>query len=100
MRFHVPQFIEKESKLIGPLTLRQFLWFLAGATVFGIAYLIFTGTALVIAGAIIAAATGSLAYLKINEVPLPDYVRQAFVFALTDKKYNFQKSDGEKTENQ
>lgn len=26
MRFQVPQFIETEDKIVGPLTLKQFLW--------------------------------------------------------------------------
>lgn len=31
MQFQVPQFIEVEDKIIGPLTLKQFLYFLGGA---------------------------------------------------------------------
>ncbi len=44
MRFEVPQYIEIESKIVGPLTLRQFL-FLAGAgLIIFLTHFIFSGT--------------------------------------------------------
>lgn len=96
MRFHVPQFIEKESKLIGPLTLRQFLWFLGGGTVFIIAQFFLSGTTLLIATAFIAAGTASLAYLKIDDVPLPKYIGNAFIFLLSTKKYTYRGDENNK----
>ena len=99
MRFHVPQFIERESKLIGPLTLRQFLWFVGGGTLFAIANFFLNGTPMYIAGIIIIGLTAALAYLKVNEVPLPTYIGQAFVFMLMNKKYTFQKDDAQEAKN-
>lgn len=40
-QFTVPQFIDVESKIIGPLTTRQFIILLVAAIISGIAYKIF-----------------------------------------------------------
>jgi len=40
-QFTVPQFIDVEDKIIGPITARQFVIFLAAAIVIGISYKIF-----------------------------------------------------------
>ena len=72
MRFHVPQFIEKESKIIGPLTLRQFLWLLAGGGLLLILKLFLTGTPLIIAVLII--------------VYIVYFIIKAFYFVQTNKQ--------------
>ncbi|MBU2634752.1 MAG: PrgI family protein, partial [Nanoarchaeota archaeon] len=38
MRIKIPQGVTKEDKLVGPLTLKQFLYVLGGASVIFIAY--------------------------------------------------------------
>ena len=59
MRFEVPQYIEIESKIVGPLTLRQFL-FLAGAgLIIFLTHFIFSGTFWFVLSLI----TGSIAFL-------------------------------------
>ncbi len=93
MRFHVPQFIEKESKLIGPLTLRQFLWLLAGALVFIMAQFLLTGTAVIVAFLIIALLSLAMAYGKINGVSMPRYTFMAVNFLISGKKFIFTKKD-------
>src|SRR3990167_1258193 len=87
MRFHVPQFIEKESKIIGPLTLRQFLWLLAGGGILLILKLFLTGTLFVIAAIVIAILSLAMAYARINDVPLPRYTLMAFNFLIMGKRY-------------
>lgn len=89
MRFHVPQFIEKESKIIGPLTLRQFLWFLGGATIFVVAQFIVKGSTLIIVGIVIFILTMAMAYGKINGVSLPKYMLMGVNFFISSKKYVF-----------
>jgi hypothetical protein len=37
-QFHVPQFIEVEDKIFGPLTLKQFLYVIGGAGIVFIMY--------------------------------------------------------------
>ena len=93
MRFHVPQLIEKESRLIGPLTLHQFLWFLGGAVLFMLVQFILTGTAVIIAFIIIALLSLAMAYGKINGVTVPRYTYMAVNFFISGKKFTFAKKD-------
>lgn len=93
MRFHVPQFIEKESKIIGPLTLHQFLWFLGGAVLFMMVQFLLTGSAIIIAFIIIALLSVAMAYGKINGVSAPRYTYMAINFFISGKKYSFQKKE-------
>ena len=100
MRFHVPQFIEKESKIIGPLTLKQFLWFLAGAILFIMVQFFVSGTTLIVIGLVIAGLSAGMAYAKIQGVPMPSYTLMAINFLISGKKFVFTKStDNEDSRN-
>lgn len=68
-QFVVPQFIDVESKIIGPLTVRQFLIFLAGAGLIFIVFKLATFWAAALEGLFIFALTGVFAFLKINGRP-------------------------------
>ncbi len=69
MQFKVPQFIDVEDKVVGPLTFKQFAYLAGGG---GLVYLSFrffpTLIALVLAGAFGALAF-ALAFVKYNEKP-------------------------------
>lgn len=68
-KFVVPQFIDNEDKILGPITVRQFLICL-GATLFiFIAYRLFTLPYFIFSSVIIAAFAGTFAFLKINGQP-------------------------------
>ena len=95
MRFQVPQFIETETKLIGPFSLRQFIWLVVGGTAYIFAQLFLTGTPLLVVAIIIAGLVISMMYVKINEVNLPKYILMGFVFSVSQKKYTFKKEDVE-----
>ena len=92
MRFQLPQFIETETKLVGPLTLRQFLWVAGGAAVL---FLLFMTTGLnflfFVVGIPIAAIFLALAFLKIGGMPLINYVAFLLSYLLNPKKYLFRK---------
>ena len=73
MRYQVPQFIEIEDKIIGPLTLKQFVYLAGGA---GLSYLVYAVTNpylpifIVVALMLPVAAFGvALAFYKINNRP-------------------------------
>ena len=92
MEFIVPQFIEKETKIIGPLSFRQlifigisvaicvFLWF------FVLNFFVFIFLSVIILGI-----GASLALLKINKTSLPVYIKNYFVFIFGSKIYLWQK---------
>lgn len=85
MQFKVPQFIDIEDKVIGPLTFRQFAYLAGGA---GFAYLsirLLPGfIALVVTPACIAFAL-ALAFMKYNDKPFI-HVLQAFISFYTKSR--------------
>jgi len=96
MRFTVPQFIEYESKIVGPLTFKQFL-FVGSAFVIcfivkfafpTISFLNFILICLVVGGLGVA-----LAFLKINGKSLPAILVDFLNFNISTKKYLWQKKD-------
>ncbi len=68
-QFTVPQFIDVESKIIGPITTRQFLIFLAAAVIIGISYKIFDFSLFLTIGIVVFALAGTFAFLRINGRP-------------------------------
>jgi len=72
-QYSVPQFIEVEDKVIGPLTLRQFLYLLSGAGACAMAYLAFDLALFIFSTIFIIGLTAALAFVKINGRPVPDY---------------------------
>lgn len=73
-QFTVPQFIDVENKIIGPLTTRQFLIILAAGIVGAIAYRLFDFTLFLTIGAIIALLTVTFAFVRINGRPFHFFV--------------------------
>lgn len=68
-QFTVPQFIDVESKIIGPITTRQFLIFLAAAVMMFVCYKLFDFSMFVLCSVLIFTVSGTLAFLKINGRP-------------------------------
>ncbi len=73
-QFTVPQFIDVEPKIIGPITARQFLIFLATSLVIFIFYKVFDFSTFVILSILVFAFAGIFAFLKINGRPFHYFV--------------------------
>jgi hypothetical protein len=90
MRFTIPQFIEHEAKIIGPLTFKQFIFVgVAGAVVF-ILYFSLAKTnfpLFLLLGAIIMSLAVLLAFVRINGRTLPIILANLFRFSIAPKKY-------------
>ena len=82
-QFTVPQFIDVEDKIIGPITARQFVIMLCGFLLIGICYRIFSFTAFIMIGILIFGIFGTFAFLKINGMPFHFFVLN---FAQTSKR--------------
>lgn len=65
-QFTVPQFIDVESKIIGPITTRQFLIFLAASIVIAISYKIFDFALFLTVGIAVLVIAGLFAFFKVN----------------------------------
>lgn len=73
-QFTVPQFIDVESKIIGPITTRQFLIFLGAAIIIGISYRFFDFSLFLTIAIVVSLIAGVFAFLKINGRPFHFFV--------------------------
>ncbi|HEY4501900.1 MAG TPA: PrgI family protein [Candidatus Paceibacterota bacterium] len=86
-QYQVPQFIEVEDKIFGPLTLKQFIY-LAGAG--GLSLIFFTLLPLLLALPLIGLAVGigaAFAFYKVNGRPLINAAEHAFAYFFGNKLY-------------
>jgi len=70
MRFIVPQFIDIEPKIMGPVSLRQFLILLATGGLIFVCYKLADFTLFVIEAVVLFALGGTFAFLKVNGQPV------------------------------
>lgn len=67
-QFTVPQFIDAEDKILGPITVRQFVILLVAGLFATLFYKFFDFTLFLLTGAPLLIASGILAFLKVNGV--------------------------------
>ncbi len=92
MRFQVPQFIEVEDRIFGPLTISQFIYLAGGVGFLGAMWLLLPWWAAIPLGAPIAGLGAGLAFYKINERPLITILEHAFQYYIRDKLYIWSKA--------
>jgi len=93
MQFQVPQFIDVEDKIFGPLTFKQFVYLAGGA---GISFVFYVTLPLFIAFFLIVPVvifSVALAFYKINKKPFLSVVESAFKYSLSNKLYTWKKQD-------
>ncbi len=93
MRFQVPQFIEIEDKIFGPLTIKQFIYIAGGI---GLCFILFRFLPLIIViplGIVVLGFSLGLAFYKINNKPLIYIMQSAFGYYLSNKLYLWKKLD-------
>lgn len=86
-RYQVPQFIEIEDKIFGPLTLKQFIYLAGGG---GICLILFTLLPLYLTfllGLPVVAVSLGLAFYKVNGRPLIVAIEHAVIYLLGNKLY-------------
>ncbi len=93
MRYQVPQFIEIEDKIFGPLTLKQFIYLAGGG---GFCYLIYAFLPWFLSYPLILIVAGfatALAFYKVNQKPFINIVEAAFKYSLAKKLYIWKKAE-------
>jgi len=90
MAVKIPQNVDIEDKLVGPLTLKQFLYILGGGALIFIAYQSFIEGYLymiefILVAFIIAGLTISLAFVKINGQPFIKFMQNVLIYIFTPK---------------
>ncbi len=93
MRFQVPQFIEVEDKIFGPLTLKQFIYLTGAGGVVFILWRVFPLFIAIVAAAPIIALAGALAFYKINKRPFIFVLESAFKYMLSNRLYIWKSKD-------
>lgn len=96
MQFKVPQFIEVEDKLIGPLTLKQFLYLVAGAGLLLMLWFFLTLTAFIIVAIPIGIFCLALAFYKINGRPLVYFLGSLVKYLTKPRLYLWRKKTNHK----
>ena len=93
MRFQVPQFIDVEDKIFGPLTFKQFIYVAGGV---GLCVVLFTflpkflAILISIPAMLLAAA---LAFYKVNDKPFIRVIEAFLNYTLTNKLYVWKKEE-------
>jgi hypothetical protein len=94
MRFQVPQFIDIEDKIFGPLTIKQFVYIAGGA---GLAFILFRAIPFVVISIplmlLVIIFSLALAFYQVNNKPLLNMIQSAFGYAISSKLYLWKKSD-------
>jgi len=93
MRFQVPQYIEVEDKIFGPLTVKQFIYIVGSG---GIVFVLYSFLPLVFAillAAPVVALGAALAFYKVNDRPFVELLEAAFRYASSKRLYVWKKQD-------
>jgi hypothetical protein len=93
MRFQVPQFIEIEDKIFGPLTFKQFIYLAGGAGACVALFTLLPKFLAILIAAPVGALALALAFYKVNDKPFINMVEAFFNYTLTNKLYIWRKED-------
>ncbi|MEK7227523.1 MAG: PrgI family protein [Patescibacteria group bacterium] len=91
MRFQVPQFIEVEDRIFGPLTFKQFIYVAGGVGICVILFIFLPKFLAILLALPVAALAGALAFYKVNEKPFINMVEAFFNYSMTSKLYIWRK---------
>jgi hypothetical protein len=97
MQFKVPQFIDVEDKVVGPLTFKQFAYLAGGA---GLVYLSFHWLPILIAlplAGVFGALAAALAFIKYNEKPFIHVLESFIRFYTKSRLYLWHKQSTPQT---
>jgi hypothetical protein len=95
MKFAVPQFIDVEDKIFGPLTFKQFVYLVGGGGLVFLCYKFLPWYLYVPLGLAFGGLGFSLAFIKVNEKPLINTIEAMFTYVLNDKLYIWKKEKKE-----
>lgn len=91
MQFQVPQFLDVEDKVIGPLTIKQFLYIVGSVGLGYIAYRFIPYIGLFVGLACIGLGW-ALGYYKPNKKPFVDMLESAFYYIKSSRLYVWKRS--------
>ncbi len=93
MRFQVPQNIDLEDRLIGPLTLWQFVYLLIGGSLTYLVWKYFPLWLFWVLGVPLALLTLAISFIKIQDQPFGHFLRWLVFYLIKPKTRLWQKKD-------
>lgn len=97
MEYQVPQFIEVEDKIVGPLTLKQFIYVAGGAGLCIIFFVYLGKIAAILLSLPVAALAGTLAFYKVNGKPFVEFLEAGFNYYRRSKLFLWKRADAPET---
>ncbi|MDR3559281.1 MAG: PrgI family protein [Candidatus Pacebacteria bacterium] len=85
--FNVPQFIDIEDKIVGPLTAKQLGWLAIGGVIFLVLWGTVDTSTLIVTGVIDAAVFGAFAFYKPYNQPLFNFIMSSIYFSFRPRVY-------------
>ncbi len=92
MRFEVPQFIEIEDKIFGPLTWRQFVYVAGGGGIVAVLFFFTPFLVFVLLGVPVAALTFLLSFYPVNNRPFSIFLESAVRYFKNSRLYFWRKT--------
>ena len=90
MQYQVPQFIQTEDKLVGPLSLRQFIYVGIAGGISALMYFLLQPAIWAILSIFVVGIAGAVAFVKIQGRPLSKIIVAAFNFYWKPQTYVWQ----------
>jgi len=84
---NVPQFIDKEDKIVGPLTAKQLGWLAAGGVLLLLTWNMFDFGGFLVSSLVVGAVFGPLAFFRPYNQPLLSFLISSIMFAFNPKVY-------------
>jgi hypothetical protein len=94
MRFEVPQFIDIEDKIFGPLTWKQFLYLGGGVGMSVVIFLTTNFWVFIFVGLPLAILSLALSFYNINNRPFSYFLEAMFNYLTRQRIYFWKKKDG------
>lgn len=92
MRYKVPRHVDYKAKIVGPATFSQLLYIGAvGFVVLMLYFIMGTSTLFYIISIILGSTGVALAFLKVAEQPLPEYIKKMIIFKTSSREYIWEK---------
>lgn len=91
MRYQVPQFVDVESKVIGPFTLKQFIYIAGGIGACFILFHLLPFFIAILVSIPVAGFAASLAFYKINGKPFEKIIESAAIYYSSSRFFIWKK---------
>ncbi|MBU1118629.1 PrgI family protein [Patescibacteria group bacterium] len=85
MQYAIPQFVDIEDRVIGPLTIRQFLFILGGGLITTAGYTVFDLSLFIFSGIILMGIACTFAFVKINGQKFEKFLVNFILFSTNPK---------------